>query len=82
LANVKPNSITDITFEAHNVMEKPREQCHCYKVQIRTELDEIAVLSIYAVGPVDALHTAQDIVEGGNIGLKGWLLSGASYLKY
>jgi hypothetical protein len=71
LANIKPNPLTDTIFEAHNVMEKPREQCHYYKVQIRTELDEIAVLSIYAAGPVDALNTAKDIVEGGNIGLKG-----------
>jgi hypothetical protein len=71
LANIKPNPLTDMTFQALHVMEKPRELRHYYKVQIRTEFDEIAVLSIYAAGDADALHTAQDVVEGGNIGLNG-----------
>jgi hypothetical protein len=46
LANIKPNPLIDTIFQAPHVMEKPCELRHYYKVQIRTELNEIAVMSI------------------------------------
>lgn len=49
-----------------------------YNVQLRTDLDEVVVLQVYAGDPMEAEFTAKSMVERGQAGTISNVTNGAS----